>query len=161
PYLEVPGDAREAAARRFGGVSDFKVVLSWYGNPMHKNDARRSIPLETLAPLMGVPNARFYAVAPDERTAQDIQATGFPIEAWSLPLEVAAAVIQEADLVITVDTLHAHLAGAIGQTAWVLLPFMGDWRWLLDREDSPWYPSLRLFRQKNPTTGSMWSSACG
>ncbi|MHB1764282.1 MAG: tetratricopeptide repeat protein [Gammaproteobacteria bacterium] len=150
PYLAIPEGARQAAARRFEGVSDFKVVVSWYGNPVHKNDARRSIPLKSLAPLMEIPGARFYAVAPGERTVKDIQATGFPIEAWTLPIEEAAAVIEAADLVITVDTLHAHLAGALGQTAWVLLPFMPDWRWLLKREDSPWYPSLRLFRQMKP-----------
>ncbi len=150
PRLEIPAHARKAAAARFADVSDFKVVLSWYGNPIHKNDARRSIPLETFAPLMDVPGVRFYAVTPAERTAKDIQATGLPIESWSLPLEEAAAVIEASDLVITVDTLNAHLAGAIGQKGWVLLPFLPDWRWLLNREDSPWYPSLRLFRQRKP-----------
>jgi tetratricopeptide (TPR) repeat protein len=150
PYLAVPEPAREAAIRRFAGVPGFKVVLSWYGNPVHKNDARRSLPLALLAPLMTVPGVRYYAVSPGERTVKDIEETGLPIEAWSLPVEEAAAVIEAADLVITVDTLHAHLAGAIGQAAWVLLPFMPDWRWLLDREDSPWYPQHRLFRQGKP-----------
>lgn len=150
PALTLPEAAQEAARRRFEGVDDFKVILTWYGNPGHKNDSRRSIPLSTLAPLVEVPGTRFYALAPGERTTQDIQATGLPITAWSLPLEEAAAVIAAADLVITVDTLHAHLAGVMGQAGWVLLPFMPDWRWLLDRTDSPWYPSLRLFRQEKP-----------
>lgn len=150
PYLTV--DPRRVEARRLpppagGGL---RVGLVWSGNPTHVDDAARSIPLERLAPLLELPGVTAGSLQKGSGAA--LAAAG-----WSgrLPLlvtddflmEDTAALILSLDLVITVDTSVAHLAGALGRPVWVLLPFAPDWRWLVDREDSPWYPTMRLFRQ--------------
>lgn len=147
PYLRVPECFAEGARARLANDAHFKIALSWYGNPAHKNDRNRSCPLAELAPLFDLPGISWYALSPGERTQQDIDATGLPIQALALPFPDAAAVLNEMDLVISVDSAHVHLAGALGRPVWTLLPFAPDWRWLLDCDDSPWYPTMRLFRQ--------------
>ncbi|HEV2332734.1 MAG TPA: tetratricopeptide repeat protein [Gammaproteobacteria bacterium] len=149
-YLMLPERFKETARVRLKEDRAFKVALSWYGNPAHKNDRNRSCPLPLLAPLFEVPGVSWYAMSPGERTREDIASTGLPLKAFDLPFPEAAALLAEMDLVITVDSAHAHLAGALGKPVWVLLPFSPDWRWLLKRDDSPWYPSARLFRQSAP-----------
>lgn len=156
PYLSVPERFVAAARARLAGDDHFKIALSWYGNPAHKNDRNRSCPLSELAPLFDVPGIGWYALSPGERTQKDIDAAGVPVNALSLPFAEAAAVLNEMDLTITVDSAHAHLAGALGRPVWTLLPFAPDWRWLLERRDTPWYPTMRLFRQ--PRRGD-WSAA--
>lgn len=150
-YLKLPERFKETARERLKGDRAFKVALSWYGNPQHKNDRNRSCPLSRLAPLFELPGVSWYTMSPGQRTREDIAAAGLPLTAFDLPFPEAAALLAEMDLVITVDSAHAHLAGALGRPVWVMLPFSPDWRWLLKREDSPWYPSARLFRQ--PTLG--------
>lgn len=147
PYLYVPDTFAKGARARLADDGGFKVALSWYGNAAHRNDRNRSAPLIELAPLFDVPGISWYALSPAARTQQDIASTGLPIKALSLPFPEAAAVLDGMDLVISVDSAHAHLAGALGRPVWTLLPFAPDWRWLLKREDSPWYPTMRLFRQ--------------
>lgn len=149
-YLKPPERFKETARARLKEDRAFKIALSWYGNPAHKNDRNRSCPLPRLAPLFELPGLSWYAMSPGERTREDIAATGLPLKAFDLPFPEAAALLAEMDLVITVDSAHAHLAGALGRPVWVLLPFSPDWRWLLKRDDSPWYPSARLFRQSTP-----------
>ena len=126
-----------------------RIGIVWAGNPNHKNDRRRSIDPLLLAPLAQIPGARWFSLQKDSSPAKD---AGF---ASHLGAELAdfadtAAAIENLDLVISVDTAVAHLAGALGKPTWTLLPFAPDWRWLLDRDDSPWYPTMRLFRQPEP-----------
>jgi Flp pilus assembly protein TadD len=136
-----------------------KVGLAWRGNPKHVNDSQRSIPLPCLAPLFALPNVTFYSL--QVSTAAEFSAEA---AAQNRLIDLAgelhdfadtANAIAQLDAVISVDTSVAHLAGALGRPTWVLLPFAPDWRWMLKRDDSPWYPTVRLFRQTEPGN---WSS---
>jgi ADP-heptose:LPS heptosyltransferase len=121
-----------------------KVGLAWRGNPKHVNDRRRSIPTDALAPFGKIDVEWFSLQKP---TASP----GFAVHDLTAQLTdftETAALISQLDLVIAADTSVAHLAGALGKPTWLLLPVVSDWRWLLDREDSPWYPTMRLLRQK-------------
>ncbi len=155
PYLRGPASAEpplpEEAALRVG--------LAWAGNPAHANDRRRSLDLAALGPLGGVEGVVLLSLQKGPRAEQAEKPPG-GLRLVRLPdpwndLPWLAAVIERLDLVITVDTMHAHLAGALGRPVWVLLPFAPDWRWMLGRDDSPWYPTMRLFRQ--PARGA-WSA---
>jgi hypothetical protein len=124
-----------------------RVGLVWRGNPRFENDAQRSLPSPaTLTPLLDVPDVRFFSLQ-REALATDVAAVdlGAQIEDFA----DTAAIMSHLDLVITVDTAAAHLAGALAKQCWVLLPdYQTDWRWLAERTDSPWYPSvMTLFRQ--------------
>jgi ADP-heptose:LPS heptosyltransferase len=130
------------------------VAICWAGRPTHELDRERSMSLEDLLPLTDLPGVTFYSLQKGPRAA-DLAATGAGalIEDLSPRLDdfaVTAAVLMQVDLVVSVDTAVVHLAGAMGRPAFVLLPFAADWRWLRRREDSPWYPTLRLFRQEKP-----------
>ena len=125
------------------------IGLSWRGNPENQNDRYRSVDPTLLGPLLHVPGCRFQPAS---------RRLGIGIS-WPMWVQIdlgpelgdffeTAAVIEALDLVITVDTATAHLAGGLGKRSWLMLPFIPDWRWMLDAEESPWYPSLRLFRQK-------------
>jgi hypothetical protein len=129
-----------------------RVALAWAGNPAHINDRNRSIALARLGPLLATPGMNFVSV---QRDVPDSDRALLGRKLIHLGDELAdfndtAAVIALCDRVITVDTSVAHLAGAMGRDTWVLLPFWPDWRWMLDRADSPWYPTARLFRQSAP-----------
>ena len=149
PYLSV-GDKAKAWTDRLGSMKSPRVGLVWAGNPNHKNDRNRSIPLETLLPLLDV-EARFFSLQKDVRPGdaavlcerKDILDLGPELGSFAK----TAAIIQNLDLLITVDTSVAHLAGTLGRPVWILLPYVPDWRWQLIRTDSPWYPTARLFRQ--------------
>ena len=129
-----------------------KVGLVWAGNPAHKNDRRRSLPLALLAPLAQVSPIQFLSLqkgAPSAQAAHPPEGMSLHNFASSLhDFSATAALIANLDLVITVDTAVAHLAGSLGKPVWTLLPWLPDWRWLQDRPDTPWYPSMRLFRQR-------------
>jgi Tfp pilus assembly protein PilF len=131
-----------------------KIGLAWRGNPQHPNDHQRSLPLALLEPLFAVPNVAFYdlQLAPGPQFAGEgaKQPALVPLEGLLRDFADTASVVSQLDLVIAADTSVAHLAGAQGRTAWILLPFAPDWRWMLAREDTPWYPTLRLFRQPTP-----------
>jgi len=124
-----------------------KVGVTWAGNPGHSNDRRRSLPPDALAALLAAPGVRFIPVQPGERTG-DAALPDLP--ARLIDYADTAALIANLDLVVTVDTSVAHLAGALGVPCWVLLPFAPDWRWRLGCRDSLWYASVRLFRQPAP-----------
>ena len=152
PYLTPDPDRVARWRARIGPSDELKVGLVWAGNPAHLRDRFRSLPLAQLAPLAGVPGVRFFALqkGSGERDAAAPPA-GFLLE--NLGPELAdfqdtAAALGELDLVVCVDTSVAHLAGALGRPVWVLLPRPADWRWLADDECSPWYPTMRLFRQR-------------
>ncbi|HLB79435.1 MAG TPA: glycosyltransferase family 9 protein, partial [Dongiaceae bacterium] len=149
PYLAAP------AARFVLPVppgTRLKVGIAWAGRPEHKNDRNRSCPVEHFLALAGRPGVALYSLQKGER-AGDIAAAVAAGRVVDLGPRIedfadTAAAIARLDLVIGVDTAVAHLAGALGRPLWVALPFMPDWRWLLEREDSPWYPTARLFRQR-------------
>ena len=130
-----------------------RVGLVWSGNAAHSNDLRRSIQLARLARAM-VPSADYFGLQTELREADRavLEARGdiaMPVDT-TRDFAETAALIETLDLVIAVDTSVAHLAGAMGKPVWILLPHDPDWRWMLGREDSPWYPSARLFRQPVP-----------
>ncbi len=127
-----------------------RVGLAWSGNPTHRNDRNRSIALAAVLPLLGA-DATYVSLQPTISAADVdlLHARGGILHFGEQLKEFSdtAALIANLDLVIAVDTAVAHLAGALDKPVWVLLPFIPDWRWLLDREDNPWYPTARLFRQ--------------
>jgi tetratricopeptide (TPR) repeat protein len=155
PYLHADSEDAEKWQRRLDdqlpNVKVGKVGLVWAGNPAHKNDRNRSMKLSSLAPLGQVPGIRFFSLQKGEAAAEaKIPPAGMDLVDWIAELQDfadTAALITNLDLVITIDTAVAHLAGAMGKPIWTLLPFIPDWRWLMDRQDSPWYPTMRLFRQ--------------
>ncbi len=128
-----------------------RVALAWAGRPTHNNDRNRSLHLRQLAPLADIPGITFVSI---QKGAPAQQCVAWPGATPLLDLDAeidsfddTAAILQNVDLLISADTSVAHLAGAIGRPAWVMLPYAPDWRWLLTREDTPWYPTVRLFRQ--------------
>jgi Flp pilus assembly protein TadD len=129
-----------------------RIGLAWAGRPENKNDRNRSMRLDQFAPLSAVKHARFVTLQLGPPAAQARRPpAGMELIDHTAELHDftdTAAMLANLDLIITVDTAVAHLAGALARPAWVLLPYMPDWRWMLDRSDSPWYPTLRLFRQK-------------
>lgn len=149
PYLKLPATAGQLPS---APGDPLKVGIVWAGNPTHHNDAARSIPLEEFAPIL-IPGIAFYSLQAAVPLRDETYFRSLP-NLLDLPGRLGsfletAAIIMELDLVIAVDTAVAHLAGALGKPVWTLLPLVPDWRWLLDREDTPWYPTMRLFRQKN------------
>ena len=136
-----------------------RVGVVWAGNPEHGNDRRRSIPLTTFAELFKVPGVQFYSLQKG-KPSEELQTLPAAAEVISLGEEftdfaVTAAAMDNLDLIISVDTSVVHLAGALGKPTWTLLSDPPDWRWLKERSDSPWYPSMRLIRQ---TTQGDWAS---
>ena len=148
PYIPFNSDS----VPDLGVTSGLNIGLAWAGRPTHKNDVNRSVSLDVLKPLFELSGATWVSLQIDARHDDAISA--------NLPLRDlrpqitdfadTASAIGALDLVISVDTAVAHLAGALGKDVWILLPFAPDWRWFLNREDSPWYPSARLFRQQSP-----------
>ena len=138
PYLKAAGVApRERPA----------VALFWRGNPEHPCDQDRSIPLESLVPLVrSQPNIHWFTLHPEDEAAEDIRRTGLPVTQVKSPLPEATRRLSEADLVIGADTAPLHIAGALGVPTWMLLAPNPDWRWGLTGERTPWYPEMRLFR---------------
>lgn len=139
-----------------------RIALAWSGRPTHSNDRNRSVPLAALHALANVQDTAFVSL---QKGPQASQSTGWPGPAPLLDLDAeietfedTAAILANVDLLISVDTSVVHLAGALGHPAWVMLPYAPDWRWLLNRDDTPWYPSLRLFRQPSPGD---WATTVG
>jgi Flp pilus assembly protein TadD len=131
-----------------------KIGLVWAGGTEYRNDRNRSMALSVLAPLIEIPGTFFVSLQKGKTAGQLLNLpAGMPLIDWTKELKdfaETAALIANLDLVISVDTAVAHLAGAMGKPVWTMLPFAPDWRWLLDRDDSPWYPTMRLFRQHKP-----------
>jgi tetratricopeptide (TPR) repeat protein len=149
-YLPEPAAAAVAAGEaRLGPRRRWRIGLVWSGNPNHKNDINRSTSLLTMSKLFDV-DASFVSLQKDPRAEDAALLAGSGIVDLTADLNDfadTAALVRCLDLVITVDTSVAHLAGALGCPTWILLPWTPDYRWLLGRDDSPWYPSVRLFRQ--------------
>jgi tetratricopeptide (TPR) repeat protein len=162
PYVAAPPHLRAAWRERLAAVPGFRTGLVWAGKADHLADRYRTIHPDRLLPLLRVEGAAFFSlqVGRREDTPAHLLAGAGLRDLTENIADFAdtAALIAELDLVITVDTSVAHLAGAIGKPVWTLLPFAPDWRWGLEREGTPWYPSMRLFRQ--PSLGD-WDSVIG
>tara|TARA_B100000686_G_C16738543_1_gene945145 strand:+ start:177 stop:1754 length:1578 start_codon:yes stop_codon:yes gene_type:complete len=149
PYLSIPANEKVLRER-----SQPSVGVVWSGNPRHTNDINRSIPAKMLLPLLSLPNFTWVNLQQGERANDLVDCSQHALENPPRFINFAdtAKAISELDLIISVDTSVAHLAGALGIPVWILLPYLPDWRWLLDRNDSPWYSQARLFRQKTPNS---------
>jgi hypothetical protein len=161
PYLQPDPQRVERWRQRIGDLPRPLVALAWAGRPTHFNDHNRSMTLAQLAPL-GSAGATFLSIQKGPAAVQaDTPPAGMSM--LSLSNEIAdfedtAAILSLADLLISVDSSPVHLAGALGRPTWVMLPRVPDWRWLLERDDTPWYPQMRLFRQE---TRGDWSAVIG
>lgn len=147
PYLSAP-PANVAAWADYPFAERPSVGLVWSGNPQRQDDWMRSCPAAALEPLLELDHIRFYGLAKDAPEKPEIPLVDLGPQLADFA--DTAAVMERLDLVISVDTATAHLAGALGRPVWVMLGYAADWRYLLDRDDSPWYPTMRLFRQASP-----------
>ena len=150
PYLSADAVRRQRWRERLGNKRRPRIGLVWSGNPRHRNDQQRSLPLHLLAPLLTLDfefHALYSTVREEDRTALERWPQLIRHEHDLADFADTAALIAELDRVISADTAVAHLAGAMGAPVWILLPFVPDFRWLTGRSDSPWYPTARLFRQ--------------
>lgn len=155
PYLFPDPTLAADWKRKIAAKEDeFKIGLAWAGNPKNPRDRSRSIRLDQLSPLAEISQSagvQFYSLQKGQAAGQ-FPPPGMNLIDWTRDLHDfadTAALIDNLDLVIAVDTAVVHLAAAMGKPVWVLLEFVPDWRWLMNREDSPWYPTIRLFRQKS------------
>jgi Glycosyltransferase family 9 (heptosyltransferase) len=151
PYLAADPARVEEWRKQLAGEKRLKVGIVWQGSTTFKNDRQRSIPVAKFAPLAGVDGAALFSLqagpgtnrlAPANLPITDLGSRFDPNSLADL-----AAVLLNLDLLVSVDTAPAHLAGALGRPVWIALSFVPDWRWLMSRADSPWYPTARLFRQ--------------
>jgi Flp pilus assembly protein TadD len=152
PYVKADVDlVRQWAGRFDAGDKRLRVGIAWAGRSTHTNDRNRSMPLAQLAPLASLDSIAFFSLQKEPARPADIDALmKAKLIDWTndfTDFADTAAMIENLDLIVTVDTAVAHLAGAMGKQVWVMLPWIPDWRWMLNRVDSPWYPTARLFRQ--------------
>ncbi|MEG4963061.1 tetratricopeptide repeat protein [Microcoleus sp. K4-B3] len=156
PYLAPPQDFKFSLKPN----NQLKVGIVWAGGPLHRNNHQRSCKLSDFVNFVDVPGVSFYSLQKDLSAVDITLLNQQQIEDLSehcVDFADTAAIIAQLDLVICVDTSVAHLAGALGKPVWVLLSFVPDWRWMLEREDSPWYPTVRLFRQQK---AGDWGGVC-
>jgi tetratricopeptide (TPR) repeat protein len=150
PYLAADAGHLSQWSAQIGALPPPRIAVAWAGNPAHDNDRNRSIALSTLAPLLAMP-ASFISIQRELRGDETAQLGAQPrlthLGGALADFSDTAAVLALCDLLITVDTAPAHLAGAMGRPVWVLVPFAPDWRWTLDGETTPWYPTAQVFRQ--------------
>jgi tetratricopeptide (TPR) repeat protein len=151
PYLRADPELAARWRARLPEAHSRRVGLAWWGNPFHWRDRNRSIGLHRLAPLLSEP-FEFVSLQKAVSEADAKVIAGVPnlvhFGDELVDFDQTAALLAALDLIVTVDTAVAHLAAAMGKPVWILLPHTPEWRWLLDREDTPWYPNVRLFRQK-------------
>ena len=161
-YLQAEADLAKAWKQRIGEAG-FRIGIAWQGAPDGKIDRGRSVPLSEFIPLTRRPGVRVISLQKTHGLDQlktlpagaTVETLGDGFDSGPDAFIDAAAVMSNLDLIITSDTSIAHLAGALGRPTWIALQHVPDWRWLLDRNDSPWYPTLRLFRQR---TRDDWST---
>lgn len=155
PYFSVDAKILADWQRLFAELVPAKrrIGLVWQGNQNHHNDHNRSMPVDLFEPLLGLKDCQFFSL--QKNHAGPLPALVRDLSPLLTNFGETAAAVACLDLVISVDTAVAHLAGALGRPVWTMIPYAPDWRWMLDRSDSPWYPSMRLFRQ--PMLGD-WSS---
>ena len=155
PYLFADPELVELCGGVLSRIRAFRIGIAWQGSPTHLGDRFRSVPLVEFGALGAIEGAQLVSLQKENNEQLANVADRFVVLDLGRQLDGGtgafmgtAAAMKHLDLVVTCDTAVAHLAGALGMPAWVLLPYSADWRWLLDRDDSPWYPTLRLFRQK-------------
>jgi hypothetical protein len=158
PYLTIDPELVLKWKKRIGAAPGRRVGLVWRGGKTHRNDRHRSMELKTLMPLAAVGNVQWISLQKDS-AAEEISQVAPQLKLLDLTNEIrdfadTAAIIENLDLVIGVDTSVVHLGAALGKPVWTILPFIAEWRWLRGRADSPWYPTMRLFRQ---TKAGDWS----
>lgn len=152
PSINEPSSVYHKSLKKVENEYRYKVGIVWAGNPKHTNDSRRSIPFNLFSNLFDILAVQWFSLQVGNRS-EEIIGEPYKIIDYSkqfIDFMETAKLIESLDLVIAVDTAVAHLAGSMGKKTWILLPFYPDWRWQLDREDSPWYPSVKLFRQQKP-----------
>ena len=159
-YLSPNHELVEKWRPRFASKKKITIGIAWQGDPTYRWDHLRSVPLKLFKPLVNLPNIELVSLQKGNGSTQlnDV-VSSFPIEDLGESIDVAsgafmdtAAIMTHLDLVISPDTAIVHLAGALGVPTWLMLPTIPHWVWLLDRTDSPWYPSTRLFRQTDAGT---------
>ncbi|HUY69008.1 MAG TPA: tetratricopeptide repeat protein [Alphaproteobacteria bacterium] len=155
PYIEAREEWRAPWRARLEPAAKPRIGIVWAGNPKYANDHVRSLSPALIEPLMAKYGAHLVALQKDAAAPPKDKGL-FDAAPWLDDFTSTAGLIAELDLVISVDTAVAHLAGAMGKPVWILIPYSPDWRWMLVREDSPWYPTARLFRQETPGD---WPSA--
>ncbi len=152
PYITAPDYKKKEWFEKLKSSNVLKIGLVWGGNPDHGKDDKRSIPLNAFYNLSAMDGIKLFSLQKgkplDQIKDSDLQIENLSEKGQNNFVDTTA-VIQNLDLVISVDTSVAHLAGAMGKHVWTLLPYYSDWRWLLERTDSPWYPTMRLYRQKS------------
>jgi hypothetical protein len=155
PYLAADAALVERWRQELRSISGLRVGIGWQGNPRFPGDRLRSVPLKAFAPLARLDGVRLISLQKGPGAAQLHEAAGGPLaidvgdrlDEDSGPFMDTAAILKNLDLFVTSDSAVAHLAGALGVRTWVVLSFAADWRWLRSRDDTPWYPGMRLFRQ--------------
>ncbi len=157
PYLHAPQAYLDYWREQLGerGPGELRVGIAWQGNPIHTGDRHRSIPLRSFIPLASVPGIRLFSFQKTHGVEQisalsdQLSLECFPHDPGreSDPFLDSAALMSLMDVIVTIDSAPAHLAGALGVPTWLACSFKAEWRWLTEREDSPWYPSVRIFRQ--------------
>ncbi|MBF0329839.1 MAG: glycosyltransferase family protein [Nitrospirae bacterium] len=154
PYISPDENEANKWGELLGTLKTLKIGLVWAGKPNHFRDRLRSVPASVFAPLLEVAGARFYSLQKQNHEYAKTE----EIESWGIidftdkfyDFADTAAFISKLDLVVTVDSAIAHLAGAMGKLVWVMIPFVPDWRWLKKETNSRWYPTMKLFRQEEP-----------
>jgi hypothetical protein len=157
PYLQAPGDLRAEWGKRIPKTPGTNVGIVWRGSPYLIRDGfgKRSMPLEDLRSLASIPQVTLYSLQCGEGRAELWNANPpFPAIDLAPDLPNTAAAIEALDLVVTIDTSIAHLAGALGKRTFLMLPYKACFRWMVNRDDTPWYPATQLFRQTRP---GVWS----
>jgi hypothetical protein len=157
PYLKADPELKEMWRQRMGPDDGrLKIGITWAGRPTHPNDKNRSFTLSMLGPLAkareGKGGAKFFSLQKGP-TANQAATPPEGMDLMDLSEQITdfadtAAIVDNLDLIITADTAVSHIAGSIAKPVWVLIPFVPDWRWMLERTDTPWYPTMRLFRQR-------------
>jgi hypothetical protein len=156
PYIRIPDDRIDRRRQTLPGRDCLRIGVAWAAGEWNRS---RSIPLRLLLCLADVPGVQLFSVQRGAGAELELYRRGSAIldtEETDSDITHTATTIAALDLVITVDTMIAHLAGALGRPVWTLLQYFADWRWMLDREDTPWYPTMRLFRQSRRGN---WKSA--
>ena len=150
PYLFPDPELVNKWRSELGSIQELKIGINWRGGATHTQDRHRSASLGVFAPLSRIDGVRLFSLQKGPGS-EELEHADFPVTDLGCRVESfadSAAILKNLDLLITVDTAIAHCAGGLGMPVWVALPFAPDWRWVFDRDDSPWYPSMRLFRQK-------------